>query len=370
MRLYTLLLSLFLLVGCVKEESLTTPSSTVEENVTTNDQKVELLSKAYAVIKEHENNADIQFRSTEKFTVNEAKWSLEAIANVTFAQRVDGTDKINSSDFSLTVPKSDGLISETDLANAYFQIHDKIVEHYNRVNTQSKYVYNVYLTIVGSTNNSVQLSGTTHISENNSATAVNCGEVFSDGSHHKFGFNSGLNCDDEENLLAHEAWDLELKALIDEGTHIPSPYPNAPYFAGFVTPFAIEDEFLAYIDYEVPNPDYDGYRDYLFYVYDPSINVQEDLCINDEEMNWYLCNYYDVGLNHRPYDEETFPYYLANANVLEDLFPCGNGCVTRFVSLEVSYGEPIFVSDGPGYVDPNDVVAYIDFDEMVIGMAP
>ncbi len=305
------------------------------------------------------------------FTPAEAKWAIQAVANVTFSRKLDNLTGVSSSTDSIEVPLANGVVSEEDLRAGYLAAHQILLSHYLSVQQPVKQVLTTILKTGPETSTSARFYVITDIGISENDPLNTCGSYFDDGLSYWVGspvtvYNGFCEGTDMFNFNGTTVLNDAFKSLVDENILGP---PNAPIFGGWVE-LNNGNDFLdpVYVDDYVfyPNsdnsdgPQGDGYRDYLVYFYDA--DAPESLvCFDDDELNWLLCNYYDIATNLAPPED----YILATGSVYFAQDGCS--CPDKAHELELFYGIPIFVSDDDGYSPTDGPMDDDVFDDFIVG---
>lgn len=262
---------------------------------------------------------------------------------------------------------ANGSISTAQFVDGYVAAHAKIVEHFVGVNFAEKQMVSTDVSIASVTDAAVEFKITTNVGESLPAAhpSRDCQDYFAPGEDYYSGAVSGQNgpCDGSD-LNSAENGTTKLEAAANE-LFLNAAEASAPAddfsveFAGFVMingQIDLQDELFVGFDYPYPNSnesDMDGYRDFFLWsnTFDPDF---ED-CIDNEDMNFHLCNMFSLATYSpsRPFGQ--LPVY---AQLYFDLgLTCDCGQSTSH-DMEVFYGTPMYIDNGNGggYTNPDEVL--------------
>ncbi len=363
--------SLILLLGfSCENEKLIAPSPVDSVSTTipqTPQGKLERLSYLNEVIKSHLSRNLANARSSESISLEESKWGIEALVNIHHTRRSSSMEKISTQSSTFTVSHQNGELSLVDFSEGYLSAYNALVEHYNTVSLEDKRISGLILETEEVSNNQVIFKATSQIGTESNLSIVACDNPIENDYFIGFytqngscdGSNTGMDTNGTEVIQSY------LSQAINEDLDLSSPYPNARIFAGFIETInpmeSYPDEYLFAMDY--PNPDDnlpgDGIRDYLMYTGGSSVSSSNG-CVSGIDLNWYLCNYYNISWQYLAPQDKILAYSFLAWNFLS----CG--CYYEHY-LGLYFGTPIYVSDGPAS-NPNDpgITGPIDIDLDII----
>jgi hypothetical protein len=315
-------------------------------------------------------------KTAEYYTLPELKQNIEALANLSFSRGLPSIQDVSTRLDSFEVVTSMDGVSRDDARAAYMATYQSLLEHYRAVKQADKQVLLIQLRLSEAAAASQKVYVTTQIGQTTRAKSmIACSNYFENGYmvgwpvSGEYGTCDGTGYANGDIFGVVDA-DTKLNnalATIVSSEIDPSITSSSNCFAGWLEVSGGQnpewympnswDPF--YVSYPNPNdaiPN-DGHRDYLVYT---SLPHQEDIwdsCIEEEDMNWYLCNYVDIVHSVPPPTDMV----LVWGGVYYDEVNDEEGCLCYPEQHFVAplFGTPLYASDC-SYTPPGDQPAAED----------
>ncbi|MCD4698323.1 MAG: hypothetical protein K8S16_19015 [Bacteroidales bacterium] len=247
------------------------------------------------------------YKSGETISIDSAQWYLDATFNFTYSFIFESFVGFHTDSVFFDVPVNGGLLSLDDVGVAYFEMYDKHYEIYENIPGENKDLYISTTQIKDVSATSVTFKSTATFGERGAPPEE---QPFVEGDNWMWGELAGLcpQSDPLEDAATKIAGATMLYRNlymqdIGDGWHAFYTDPSHTVYA-----FA-ENEL-----WREENP-LDNYHDYLmFYAHKdncppppPVITIEDFMCIEWEDMNWYYFGMNDIIYTIIPDNPEIWP---------------------------------------------------------------
>lgn len=362
----TLFSMILLLVACQKEEH--TNAGSMKE---ANRAKLERLNYFNQVLRKHHENHQVEARSSQSFSPGETRWALEAVMNINHAMRPAQVENLVISRHTLEIPLINNAVSEGNFYNAYISLYDSLVRVFEASMIPNKYFIGMVLANDTLMADKVRLKVKIQIASGTQAVP-SCTDLFD----RDYNIGAYQSCNDPELSGSCDGIDDDtngtclmgsyLNELIQEDLNHLNPDPqNFPWFGGFVGDvinFVDVAAFYQYYNDDFEPGDHPIKNCLMVQFYSSEFSGQPDYCISEENLNWLLCNHYDIAKSYSLQPGN----HLAMIDLELDFSPFGNDALHGSF-MEIYQGVPFFTNTSPGggfVIGP--AVPYADLMQSVV----
>ncbi len=290
-----------LLTSCQKEQETTQKSALSRAEV---NKKVEELRKKdleqighfVEKLKAAKSNSSVSGRD-EPLTIEEATFGTEAVLNMYYTRPDNRFNDIDKSQSVVTVPISNGHVSDADMLAAYYEVGQKALDHLDAASFPNKKLVYVDVVIANKTATEATLDVKTAVGEKLGTTTLappyfdegwRCGAgVFNDAGLEQVGDFEYENDDKDAAKLFTSTLNTHFRE--------DHPFEELPYYGWYV--YDVTSDFdvvlgVANDGFPQPNPDpndiVDNSKDFLFYrIEETNVMYDEQKYIDMDEMNFY-----------------------------------------------------------------------------------
>lgn len=273
------------------------------------------------------------FKSDETIELDSAKWYMEALLNYNYSTPDSSFAQLTiDTSFQMDIFIDNGGINFADLQNAVFSLEQHLIDFYNNINDDIKFVIATDINV--EENESKSSTKTITMTTAYGASFVpnpNCFPPFEEEDYWLWGFDFG-GCESNPATSSDAAEEIQYKIN----------HPRCLQPDGTVAHYIAETDILTFYpeDYLNPDDDYFGdfYMDYLIYY-----NVVTDIdnaCLNPDEMNFYLqstLSLMQTGLNQIENNNPDENWIILNTNLQGEMIT--GVSVTVLHALYVTYGR-------------------------------
>lgn len=259
-------------------------------------------------------------KSGETLTVDDAVWNTEAGLNYSYGDAASTINKTTIDSCFVEIPAENNQVTMTDLANAYQEMEDAVLQFYNDAGASFIVAMDVKVAENQNKSSTVTFKTTTTASSG----PVYPGSPFEEWDYWSWGFGNGY-CDGDS---INSDSDSDAAKEIQFKIHQRKAVPAGKYYYTDV----IEKELLPW-NHPNPNDDvpYDNLYDFLLFR-SSSWRPNHHGCLSPEEMNFYLNG------------TETVIYNTANDN------PPGERPIGKdFINIEL-LGDLVLSEFGSDYI--------------------